>query len=281
MELARTYWFMLIALLAGCHRSAPYLTTPKSAESKVAGLADWNTKREQGIDFVAVGAGRGTANWQLDIDFSKQMRFQTLAGQELLTAMPKPQPSQRGAGVVLDSRSAPLYASAHQSLATSRRSTGNRNQLKVTIEPASYRDPLTKRDYAYTVRVDANGKPYVGGGTFIRAANRLSGTWTVETFKGQRLRPDQFGDKALPVLGIDLGKGKLTGSTGWNKLKGQIQANGDRLLIDPRTGPRQPEPGSFEADFVESLRQASLFRVGKDRLTLLVNGQYVMSLRKE
>nr|WP_232326060.1 META domain-containing protein [Spirosoma montaniterrae] len=102
--------------------------------------------------------------------------------------------------------------------------------------------------------------------------------WTLETFRGQRLRPEQFGDKMLPTLEFDLKTGKLTGSTGWSKLKGDIRANADQLTIDPKTNPRPANP--FETSFVDALRQVSLFRVSQNRLTLLVDGQYVMTLRR-
>jgi hypothetical protein len=180
-------------------------------------------------------------------------------------------------GVVLDAQSAPFLASINRQ--NSQRNTTGRNRLMVSIEPITYRDPLTKRDYAYTARIEANGKQYVGGGVFLRSSDRLPGNWTLETFKGQRLRPSQFGDKALPVLTIDLKEGKLTGSTGWSKLKGDIRASGNQLSVNLK--PMNQTSSSFlEANFLEALRQSSLFRIGKDRLTLLVNGQYVMTLRK-
>lgn len=281
IRLPHTGWFVLLtlAVLAGCRRPDPSLSSASKRPADPTGLAsDWADKRRQGIDFVATGGTR-TAIWRLDVDFSKQMRLETFDGPDLLMPIPKPQPNRRGSGVVLDSRAAPLQASSRRGVSSTRSTTG-RNRLVVSIEPTSWRDPVTKRDYAYTVRVEANGKAYLGGGSFIKAGNRLNGAWVVETYKGQRLRPEQFGDKTLPFLEIDLSKGKLGGYTGWSKLKGDIQTNGDQLFISPKTTQHQPQAGSFEAGFLESLRQSTLFRVGKDRLTLLVNGQYVMTLRK-
>lgn len=290
-EVVHSGWFLLIAstLLASCYRPAQNPQAVRHSAGNFSATTDWADQRRQGIDFVAVGgspvnrgsAGASLTNWRLEIDFAKQMRLVTLDGTDLRTPVPKPQYSHRGAGAVLDARSAPLSASASRRGISRTRNGAGQNRLLVVIEPVYWRDPLTKRDYAYTVRVEANGKPYVGGGVFIKAGDRLNGTWTLETFKGQRLRPGQFGDKTLPFLEIDPGKGKLTGSTGSSKIRGNVQANGDHLSLDPKAGPRPSSPGSFEASFLESLRQSSLFRIGKDRLTLLVNGQYVMTLRKE
>lgn len=301
MGISRFCWFTLTLALtgAGCRRPETKLSTPERATGMVNETANWAEKRRQGIDFVAVGSspapsdtrsatrtGRATKGpalggqtWHLDIDFSKQMRFGILDGPDLLMPMPTPKPSPKGLGVVLDAQSAPLLASLNRQKETGSRNTAGRNRLTVSIEPVTYRDPVTKRDYAYTTRIETAGRQYVGGGIFIRSRNRLVGTWTLETFRGQRLRPSQFGDKALPVLTIDLNAGKLTGSTGWSKLKGDIRVDGDQLSISLKPA-RPGVPGVFEVSFLKTLQEASLFRVGKDRLTLLVDGQYVMTLRR-
>lgn len=274
----------ILFFVVSCHRTTGHLFPAKtSVKSKLTETANWADKRRQGVDFIAIGTSpvATTANWRLDIDFSKQMLFQPLDGPELLMPMPKPQPTGKGLGVLLDARSAPAYASTSRRGGATRSSAAKLNRLKVSIEPISCRDPLTNRDYAYTVRIDANGKRYLGCGAFIKGSDRLNGEWLIETFRGQRLRPDQFADKALPFVEIDLSSNKLTGSTGWNKIRGGIHADGDHLTIDPKTTTRKTSVGTFEADFLDALRQSSLFRIGKDRLTLLVNGQYVMTLKRK
>jgi heat shock protein HslJ len=279
------FLFFVLLHLSSCQRKAVIPTGSRSAESlklKLAETSNWADKRRQGIDFIAVGSGpmaTTVGNWQLDIDFSKQILFQTLNGPELLMPMPKPQPTSRGMGVILDARTAPVYASA--SRRSSRTVTAKYNHLKVNIEPVSCRDPLSGRDYAYTVRVEANGKHYLGCGAFIKGSERLNGEWVLESFKGQRFHAGQFADKALPFLEINLREGSITGSTGWNRIKGDITAEGDHLTIDPRVVTTKAAPGKFEAEFLDTLRQASLFRIGTNRLTLLVNGQYAMTLVKK
>lgn len=278
MGFLRFCCFVLTLIIVGISCRRPVANMPSASNrssAKVVGDLSWAEKRQQGIDFVAVG--NNSAAWHLDIDFSKQMRFEAPNGVNLLMAVPKPKPSPKGMGVVLEAQSAPFLASINRQ--NSQRSTTGRNRLIVSIEPVTYHDPLNKRDFAYTARIEANGKQYVGGGVFLRSSDRLPGNWTLETFKGQRLRPNQFGDKALPVLTIDLKAGKLTGSTGWSRLKGDIRASGNQLTVNLK--PMNQSSSSFlEASFLEALRQSSLFRIGKDRLTLLVNGQYVMTLRK-
>ncbi|MBC8151690.1 MAG: META domain-containing protein, partial [Bacteroidetes bacterium] len=153
-------------------------------------------------------------------------------------------------------------------------------RLRVPIEPTVTRDNVLKRDYAYTVRVESGGRRYVGWGAFIKGSERLNGVWTLESFRGQRLHAGQFADKKTPTLDIDLKAKKLRGSTGYNILRGDVTAEGDHLQLLPDAAKRRTCPTSFEADFLTALRKASLFRIGKDRLTLLADGQYVMTWRK-
>ncbi|KAB7732740.1 META domain-containing protein [Rudanella paleaurantiibacter] len=277
------FWLALLTS-SGCRR--PVSTGESGGKATRANLSeaiDWADKRRQGIDFVAMGTAPAatTIGWRLDIDFSKQMLFQSFDGPQLLTPIPKPQPMGKTMGVVLDAKATPVYASNTRRTAASRNAAPKVARLKVYIEPIACRDPVSKRDYAYTVRIDANGKRFTGCGAFIKGSDRLNGAWVLETFKGQRLRPDQFGDKQLPYLEIDLAGHKLVGSTGWNKIKGAIDAEGDHLDLVPKTTTRRTAPGTFETDFLTALDQSSLFRIGKDRLTLLVNGQYAMTFRKK
>src|SRR5205823_1021895 len=102
----------------------------------------------------------------------------------------------------------------------------------------------------------------------------------LESFRGQRLHAGQFADNKPPTLDIDLNAKKLRGSTGYNPIKGDITAEGDHIQLVAEAAKRRTCPTSFEADLVAALRKASLFRIGKDRLTLLADGQYVMTWRK-
>lgn len=266
--------------LSSCERAAvpvkrvPSVTTNHKTKSTLPESAQWQVKRQAGIDFVA--AGISPAEWSLDIDFSKQILFKPLSGSMLVAAMPKPQPMGKSSGVLLDARTGTgLTASA------SRRTYANRtNRLKVFIEPTVTRNNLTGRTYAYTVRVETNGRRYVGYGSFIKGSDRLDGTWTLETFRGQRLRAGQFPSHQLPQLTIDLAKNEVEGTTGCNKLKGEIAADGDHVQFTIRNTTNKKCSNAFEETYVEALQQASLFRIGKERLTLLANGQYVMTLVK-
>jgi heat shock protein HslJ len=273
------------AALSASKNAAPLVATTAVPEAKaergptrpvlLPESAQWQTKRQQGIDFVA--GGITPADWTMDIDFSKQILFKPVSGSTLVAVMPKPQPMGKNSGVLLDTRTGSgLVASS-----TRRRTYPSAaSRLKVFIEPVMARDNLTGRAYAYTVRVENAGRRYVGYGSFIRGSERLDGIWTLETFKGQRLRPTQFPNNQLPELTITVGENKVEGTTGCNKLKGEIMADGDHVQFTVRNTTNRKCTNPFEELYVEALQTASLFRIGKNRLTLLANGQYVMTLVK-
>lgn len=279
----------LIVSFSGCQRASQPTSGSSTAATrpKIAALPEsemWRGKRQQGIDFVAVGIT--PAEWSMDIDFSKQIIFKPLSGSTLIASMPKPQPIGSNSGVLLAvgarsvrNEAGTLVASAGRRAYSSR--AGSTGGLKVYIEPVVSRDNLTGRTYAYTVRVETGGRKYVGHGAFIKGSDRLNGTWILETLRGQRVRAGQFPSHELPQITINLASNDLEGTTGCNKIKGDVQADGDHVQFVIRTTTSKKCINPFEDDYLAALSQASLFRIGKDRLTLLANGQYVMTFRTE
>ncbi|AQG79298.1 hypothetical protein [Spirosoma montaniterrae] len=200
----RNGWLLpiLVLLNLSCHRAIqPLSKTPKQAEKQPVLSNDWANKRRQGIDFVAVGsspAKTGALAWQLDIDFAKQIQFQASDGYELLVPVPKPKPSSRGMGVLLDAQAEPVLASASRRKNVSQRSSTGKRKLVVSIEPTTYRDPLTKRDYAYTVRVEANARQYVGAGRFCTPATGSTASGHSKRFAGNAFAPNNSATKCCP-----------------------------------------------------------------------------------
>ena len=271
--------------LCGCQRASQPVSVvsgPARTKSKPALLPEsemWRTKRRMGIDFVA--AGITPAEWAMDIDFSKQIIFKPLSGSTLIAEMPKPQAIGTTSGVLLAVGPRSVRNEAGTLLAsTSRKSySAKTGGLRVFIEPTIARNNLTGRTYAYTVRVESGGRRYVGYGAFIKGSDRLNGTWTLETLKGQKVRPGQFPSHELPQITINLTDNLLEGTTGCNKLKGDVQADGDHVQFVVKSTTQKKCATPFEDTYLTALGQASLFRIGKDRLTLLADGQYVMTFR--
>lgn len=253
------YWIGLAALV-GCRNNTPREGS-KSKTSETIEVSDAASKRRQGIDFTASG---GQPSWVLDIDFAKTTRFRAVGTSTLTFNTPKPQRAGSNGGVLLEAKA-------------------DGKRLRITIDPTVCRSAgsgAAAQEFAYSVRVEASGKIYNGCGSFLRGASRLNDTWTLETFRGQRLRSEQFASNRLPYLEINVKDRQLNGFTGCNPLKGTVQATGDQVRIDPAATARRGCGTRFEDDFLKALRSATLYRIGKNRLTLLANGQYVMTFRK-
>lgn len=278
-------WILSFTSCQRASRPVSTASTTATSRSRVAPLPEsdmWRGKRQQGIDFVA--SGNAPADWSMDIDFSKQIIFRPSSGSALIASMPKPKPiGSNSSGVLLDVGPRAVRNEAGVLVAsTSKKAYATRlGGVKVYIEPVVSRDNLTGRTYAYTVRVETGGRRYVGHGAFIKGSDRLNGTWTLETLHGQRIRAGQFPSHELPQITINLADNTLEGNTGCNKLKGDVQADGDHVQFVIRNITSKKCNNPLEDTYLTALGQASLFRIGKDRLTLLANGEYVMTFRTE
>jgi heat shock protein HslJ len=272
-KLAQLIYLSSFLMLAdGCRK-------PPSEDSKRTGKVDISavdagSKRRLGIDFTAQGA---TPNWTLDIDFAKTIRFQTQNGPLLTSAVPKSQRDPSGNGIVFD---APLIADVTGSASRSAATTRREGRLKVVISPVVCWDNRTSQTYAYGVTIETNGQRYSGCGTFLNGMSRLNSQWVLETYRGQRLHAEQFVNRQIPTLDINLKENRLQGFTGCNTLNGQVKADGDNVRFEALSTTRRACPYNFESGFLTALQSVTLYRISNNRLTLLADGKYVMSFRK-
>lgn len=270
------YLSSFLVLADGCRK--PPSEGSKPAETVDISAMDAGSKRRQGVDFTAQGA---TPTWTLDIDFAKTIRFQTQNGPLLTAAVPKSQRDPRGNGILFD---APLIASAtgsnSRSGSRSAAATRREGRLKVVISPVVCRDTRSGQTYAYGVTIETNGQRYSGCGTFLNGMSRLNSQWVLETYRGQRLHAEQFVNRQIPTLNINLKENRLQGFTGCNTLNGQVKADGDNVRFEALSTTRRACPYNFESGFLTALQSVTLYRISSNRLTLLADGKYVMSFRK-
>lgn len=272
-QLKRFVYLMVMLVLAdGCRKTS--VTSTQSTDSERLQASDWGSKRRQGIDFTAQGAGPA---WLLDIDFTSAIRFQVPNGPLLTAAVPKSQRAPGSNGILFD---APLMANQTGSNRRSVSSQRPSGRLKVIINPVVCRDNRTGQTYAYGVTVEANGQRYSGCGTFLNGTSRLNSQWVLETYRGQRLHAEQFVNRQMPTLDINLKEKRLQGFTGCNTMQGQVKAEGDKLHFDGISTTRRACPYNFESGFLSALQSVSLYRISNNRLTLLADGKYVMTFRK-
>jgi len=256
MEIRKSALALTLAglVMAGCHKSS-VTKTPSVEKLEVS---DWAKKRRRGVDFTAFGPNPA---WVLDMDFNKDMHFQGPEGGILTTAVPKSQPNTQGTGGIV------FNAKGHK--------------LRVAIEPVVLLDKASGRQFAYTVRIDAQGKQYTGGGAFLNGASRLNSTWILETFRGQRFHVEQFANRQMPFIEVKWKEKQLAGFAGCNRIQGKVKGEADNVQFEAITTSGQTCPSSkFESGFLATLKKVNLYRISKNRLTLLADGQYVMTFRK-
>ena len=266
------YLIVLVVLAEGC-RKAP-VGNVKSADTGAITATDFSSKRRQGIDFTAQGP---TPAWSLDIDFTKAIRFQVQNGPLLTAAVPKSQREPGGNGILFDAQ---LNAEQSRPANRSVSARQGKGRLKVIISPVVCRNKQTGQAYAYAVTIETNGQRYSGCGTFLNGIARLNSQWILETYRGQRLHAEQFVNRQLPLLDINLKEKKLQGFTGCNTMQGQIKAVGDNVRFETISTTRRACPYNFESGFLTALQSVTLYRISNNRLTLLADGKYVMTFRK-
>ncbi|GAB3259347.1 hypothetical protein GCM10027347_22880 [Larkinella harenae] len=267
--------FGWIVLADGCQKTPVRNTTAHNSGEKIS--PDLGSKRRQGVDFTAKGS---TSTWALDIDFAKAIRFQAPNGAVLTATVPKSQRAPNGNGILLDAQLVTEPSGTRRM--TSRSVAANRSdgRLKVVISPVACRDSRTGKAHAYEVSVEAHGQRYSGCGTFLNGTTRLNSQWVLETYRGQRLHAEQFVNRQMPTLAIDLKEKRLAGFTGCNAMQGQVKAEGDNLRFEAISTTRRACPYNFESGFLAALQSVTLYRISNNRLTLLADGKYVMSFRK-
>jgi heat shock protein HslJ/uncharacterized membrane protein len=271
------YLFGLLVLADGCRKTPVGTSQPTSTREPIS--TDFGSKRRQGIDFTAQSTTM--PGWSLDIDFTKAIRFQTPNGSLLTAAVPKSQRAPDGNGILFDAQ---LMADQPESTSRpSRRSaatTRREGRLKVIISPVVCRDSRSGQTYAYTVSIETSGQRYSGCGTFLNGVTRLNSQWVLETYRGQRLHVEQFVNRQMPMLDINLKEKRLQGFTGCNTMQGQVKADGDNVRFETISTTKRACPYNFETGFLSALQSVTLYRISNNRLTLLADGKYVMTFRK-
>ncbi|MFD1141629.1 META domain-containing protein [Larkinella insperata] len=276
-QLTRFLTLILITIVAdGCRKTPVGNTQPAASTPTLA--TDLGSKRRQGVDFTAHGA---TPGWSLDIDFTKAIRFQTQNGPLLVAAVPKSQREPGGSGILFEAQLLPDPAESTRRTASRSAASRRRNdRLKIIISPVVCRDNRNGQTYAYGVTVETNGQRYSGCGTFLNGMTRLNSQWVLETYRGQRLHAEQFVNRQLPTLDINVKEKRLQGFTGCNTMQGQVRADGDNVRFEAVSTTRRACPYNFETGFLTALQSVTLYRVSNNRLTLLADGKYVMTFRK-
>lgn len=222
---------------------------------------DYTRNLKAGDEVVAVGNDPG---WTLIINPSKKtLRFKSQTGDSLTTTAPDRQDDSDG-------------------VFRYKAEVNGEGSLAVLFRPDSCVDKLSKQRYDYRVQVDFKGKNYIGCGVWLRQLTLLQDIWVLTELQGQPVAAGgPRGD--LPRLEISLTEGRVTGTTGCNRLNGPLKADTRQIQFGPLATTRMACPGEvgqLESKFLGELNKPVTYRVGDNKLTLLRDNKPIMAFKK-
>ncbi|GAB4056468.1 META domain-containing protein [Spirosoma litoris] len=256
----RTFLFGLLLFTAACRRPS---TQFAAMMTPVNQPTDYSRNLKAGDELVAMGSDPA---WTLTINPSKGfLKFKALNGDSITTKSPEIQTDSEGI----------LRFSAMIDSAQSGR-------INVLFRPDSCVDKLSGQRFDYRVEVDYRGKSYVGCGSSLRQLALLQDIWVLTSFQGNTIAAG--GPRGeVPRLEISLTEGRVTGTTGCNRLSGTVRADTRRIVFGPLITTKMAcmgEAGQFEPKFLQALNEPLAYRVGEGKLTLLRTGKIVMVFKK-
>lgn len=255
----RTALLGVLLLTAACRRPSTQFASMLTPANQV-NITDYSQQLKSGDDLIAIG---NNPAWSLTINSSKNfLRFKGQNGDSLTTPAPDRQPDSDG---------------------VFRYSTGTEsNRINIVFRPDSCVDKLSGQRYDYRVEVDFRGKNYVGCGASLQQLALLSDIWVLTDLQGT---PIVAGGprKEAPRVEISLSEGRVTGTTGCNRLNGTVKADTRQILFGPLATTRMAcdsNIAQIERQFLNELANPLTYRIGEGQLTFLSKGKPVMTFKK-
>ncbi|MVM40897.1 META domain-containing protein [Spirosoma sp. HMF3257] len=253
----RTLLVGLLLLTAACRRPSTQLAAMMTPVNQPS---DFSQYLKAGDELIAMG---NDPSWSLTINPSKGvLRFKTLAGDSLVTAVPERQ---------TDSNGTFRYTAGEES-----------EKINALFRPESCVDKLSGQRFDYRVEVTFRGKSYAGCGASLRQLALLNDIWVLSSFHGNPIAAGGPRNE-LPRLEISLSEGRVTGTTGCNRLSGTIKADTQTILFGPLITTRMAcagDVGQFESKFLQEFTDPLAYQVSEGKLTLLRAGKPIMVFRK-
>ncbi len=260
----------LLLLATACRRPSTQISstlTPSPADSAksvskttMPEIASYTRYLKAGDELMAIG---NEPSWSLTINPSKNyLRFKTPGADSISVPMP-----QRN----VDSNGRIRFTAE----------TGQ-GILTALFRPDSCIDTMSGQQFDYHVDVTYKGKTYAGCGASLRELSLLNDIWVLQTLHGQPISKSA-GQGELPRLEIQLTEGRVTGTTGCNRLMGPVQADSRQIKFGSLAITRMACPGEvarLEGDFLEALNLPLTYDVADGNLTLLNDGKPVMTFKK-
>lgn len=247
----------VFALIAACRRPS---TQFAAMLSPVSPVADYTRYLKAGDELVALG---NDPAWSLTINPSKgKLTVRLDKNDSLTTAIPERQ---------TDSDGVFRYSLPVES-----------GRLNVVFRPDSCVDKKTEQRYDYQVQVDVRGKNYSGCGVSLQKVALLQDSWVLTQYQGRPVTASGPTNE-LPRLDISLTEGRVTGTTGCNRLSGTVKADTRQIQFGPMVMTKMAcagQAGTFETTFLNTLAQPLAYQIAEGTLTFLQNNKSVMTFKK-
>ncbi|MFD2570611.1 META domain-containing protein [Spirosoma soli] len=267
----RIFIFAALLMVVACRRPskqfAATLTPADQSNSPVqrtktpiTNIADYRRYLKAGDELVAVG---NDPAWSLTINPSKNtLRFKSDQGDS--TTIPLPQR-------LTDSDGSFRYDAPEGA-----------GRIKILFVPDSCVDKTSGQRYDYRVELDVRGKTYMGCGVSLRQVALLQDIWVLTDFQGRMIATNRP-QTEIPRVEISLSEGRVTGTTGCNRLNGRVQADSRHIQFGPLATTKMAcagEVGRFEGDFLEALSRPLTYRIAEGKLILLHDNKPIMTFKK-
>ncbi|MVM31655.1 META domain-containing protein [Spirosoma sp. HMF4905] len=256
----RILLFGFLLLVVACRRPS---TQFAAMMTPVNQPVDYSRNLKAGDELIAMGNDPG---WSLTLNPSKGfLKFNARNGDSVTIAAPERQTDSEG---VL----------RYNAVADSTQS----GRINILFRPDSCVDKLSGQRFDYRVEVDYRGKNYVGCGVSLRELALLQDIWVLASFQGNPV-PAGSSRNEVPRLEISLTEGRVTGTTGCNRLSGTIKADTHKILFGPLVTTKMAcmgEAGQFESKFLHELVEPLDYQVSEGKLTLRRAGKVIMVFKK-
>lgn len=253
----RILLFGILLLIAGCRRPSAQFAAMLSPTTQ---LADYSRYLKAGDELVALG---NDPSWSLLINPSRGKMLFTVANRDsLVTTVPERQTDPDGTFRY----SVPVESGS----------------LNIVFRPDSCVDAKSGQRYDYRVQVDVRGKNYVGCGVSLQKVALLQDIWVLTQFENRPIAVGALGND-VPRLEISLTEGRVTGTTGCNRLSGGVKADTRQIQFGPMVMTKMAcagEAGTFEQTFLNALILPLTYQVADGRLALVRDGKQLMTFKK-
>ncbi|MBX2899574.1 MAG: META domain-containing protein [Cyclobacteriaceae bacterium] len=110
-------------------------------------------------------------------------------------------------------------------------------------------------------------------------ADLLNNVWVLEAINTNEISESDYAHERAR-LEFNAKEGKLTGTTGCNRINGTYTTTGNNLALGPLLTTKMACPGSAEATFTQALQQTTAFKILDLRLYLLSGNTEVLRFKK-